>query len=288
MDPAFPDFLIIGAARAGTTTLYHQLREHPQIFLPVTKELNFFSMHWDKGWSWYTNHFKERAEGLVSGEASTTYTRPDFPLVPLRISESLPEVKLIYVMRNPVMRTFSHYLYYKQHQKESAPFAEALETNPLYLSMSDYLFWIETYLQFFDKQSFHFIVAEDFFKNPQAELKALFRFLNVNEHFIPQSIHQKTNVAGQIKYHLIFSALRQISRRARTPIERFLPEKVKIRIRNQVHQLVADKEKPRLSPAAKEDLISRFSKDIDSLETLTGKNLTIWREQWLGEDVPAS
>ncbi len=110
-DPAamaalLPDFLGLGAPRAGTTWLYRLLRAHPGVFVPRVKELRYFSRYADRGPAWYAWHFRE-AEGRVRGEISTEYGA--LPLDRIRDVHALvPEARLVYVLRHPVERAWSH------------------------------------------------------------------------------------------------------------------------------------------------------------------------------------
>jgi len=121
-----PDFLIIGAQKAGTTALYAYLRRHPQITGPSWKEVSFFDRHYARGEAWYRGNFPNalRARGLV-GEASPSYLF--HPFAPERVATMVPEVKLIALVRNPVDRAFSHYQHEVALGREPLSFEHALE-----------------------------------------------------------------------------------------------------------------------------------------------------------------
>jgi sulfotransferase family protein len=101
-----PDFLILGAQKAGTTALYAYLRWHPQVTGPSFKEVSFFDRHYARGERWYRAHLPIRRSGIV-GEASPSYLF--HPLAPERVARMLPRARLIALLRNPVDRAFSHY-----------------------------------------------------------------------------------------------------------------------------------------------------------------------------------
>jgi hypothetical protein len=125
----FPDFLIIGSAKSGTTTLYECLQRHPNIFLPALKEPQFFSKNsvFEQGAAWYKALFAQAEDSQICGEASTTYTRwPHTPDVPRRIMNLLPNPKFIYLMRNPVERAYSHYCHHMRFEV-TMTFEEALQ-----------------------------------------------------------------------------------------------------------------------------------------------------------------
>jgi hypothetical protein len=121
-----PDFLILGAQKAGTTALYAYLRRHPGITGPSWKEVSFFDRHYARGEAWYRGNFpnKLRARGLV-GEASPSYVF--HPLAPERVRGLVPEAKLIVLVRNPVDRAFSHYQHEVALGREPLSFEDALD-----------------------------------------------------------------------------------------------------------------------------------------------------------------
>jgi hypothetical protein len=122
-----PDFLILGAQKAGTTALYAYLRRHPSIAGPSWKEVSFFDRHWPRGVAWYRGNFPNlaRTRGKLVGEASPSYLF--HPLGPERVREVVPEARLVALVRNPVDRALSHYHHEVALGREPLPFEEALE-----------------------------------------------------------------------------------------------------------------------------------------------------------------
>ena len=121
-----PDFLILGAQKAGTTALYAYLRRHPDITGPSWKEVSYFDRHYARGPSWYRGNFPNllRSRGELVGEASPSYLF--HPLGPERVKELVPEARLIALVRNPVDRALSHYNHELALGRESLSFEEAL------------------------------------------------------------------------------------------------------------------------------------------------------------------
>ena len=93
-----PNFLVIGAQRAGTTWLYECLREHPEIFLPETKELHYFDLNHEKGYEWYFQHFEGASEKAI-GEITPNYYQ--YPGAIEKAHALLPEAKFIFILREP-------------------------------------------------------------------------------------------------------------------------------------------------------------------------------------------
>src|SRR5881398_2123099 len=133
-----PDFLIIGAQKAGTTALYAYLREHPAITGPPWKEVSFFDRHYRRGAAWYRGNFPNRlylrrvharsgARPIV-GEASPSYIF--HPLAPERVATLAPNVRLIALVRNPIDRALSHYHHEVALGREPLSFEAALDAEP--------------------------------------------------------------------------------------------------------------------------------------------------------------
>jgi Sulfotransferase domain len=120
-----PDFLILGAQKAGTTALYAYLRWHPEITGPSFKEVSFFDRHYAHGERWYRAHMPARRQSLV-GEASPSYLF--HPLAPERVAGMLPDARLIALLRNPVDRAFSHYQHEVALGREPLSFEDAIDS----------------------------------------------------------------------------------------------------------------------------------------------------------------
>lgn len=128
-DRPLPDFLIIGAQRAGTTSLYENLRRHPQVLSPIGKEVQFFTIWHALGERWYRSHFPRLEPGQQTFEASPYYFfHPD---VPARVSAMLPRAKCVVLLRDPVARAYSHYLHSQNLGVEDLPFEKAIDAEPV-------------------------------------------------------------------------------------------------------------------------------------------------------------
>lgn len=131
---AFPAFIIIGAQRSGTTSLYSYLVSHPQVVAPLRKEVHYFDLNYRRGLRWYRSFFplctdlrpKSVASTHLSqtGEASPYYLF--HPLVPLRVARDLPSVRLVVILRHPVERAYSHYRHEVAQGRERHSFEEAI------------------------------------------------------------------------------------------------------------------------------------------------------------------
>lgn len=179
---ALPTFIIIGAMKAGTSSLYHYLRLHPEVAMAAEKELAYFvsAWNWKRGEAWYRGWFDPSA--AARGEASPQYTcYPQYPDVPERMHALLPDVRLLYVVRDPVERLVSHYRHNVAKGIEQRPLADALdEPDAVYLVRSQYYRQIERFLRFYERDQLLIVDQADLRDRRRATLQKVFAFLGVD------------------------------------------------------------------------------------------------------------
>ncbi len=175
-----PDFLIVGGSKCGTTTLWQYLHRHPGIFLAEPKEPEFFSKddRFCRGVAWYKALFANARPEQVCGEASTTYSRwPHFGDVPGRIADAAPGVKLVYLLRNPVERTYAQYRHRMRLDVPRMTFEEALEADQVFIDASLYLMQIEKFLERFPRQALLPVLLEDLSQTPGPTLASILQHI---------------------------------------------------------------------------------------------------------------
>lgn len=198
-----PDFLIVGAQRCGTSSLYRYLGQHPSISPSIRKEVEYFSTRYTEGVDWYKSHFPLRALG---GDRQTFEATPDYLLHPLaaeRARELLPEARIIVMLRDPVARAFSQYLHNRRLGQEHLRFAEALEAEPArikgeiercrfepaykavslrrhgYAERGKYDVHLLPWLERFPRERIHIVRSEDFFSSSESVFNAVVEFLDL-------------------------------------------------------------------------------------------------------------
>ena len=158
-----PTFIVIGAGKAGTTSLWAYLQEHPQVFMSARKELDFFTTehNWHRGLEWYESHFADAGTAKAHGEVSGNYTNwPDYVGVPERMASVVPGARLVYVVRHPIDRMVSGYRYLRARGLEARPMAQAFRERPMYTNASSYATQIEQFLEHFPRDQLLVIVSE--------------------------------------------------------------------------------------------------------------------------------
>jgi len=123
-----PHFLGLGTQKGGTTSLHHLLAQHPQVFLPASKEVHYFSLHDQEPLSWYSAHYLEARPGQLRGDITPYYLF--HPRAPGRIRSVLPKAHLIVLLRNPVNRALSQFFHAKRHGFEPLDLEAALAAEP--------------------------------------------------------------------------------------------------------------------------------------------------------------
>jgi hypothetical protein len=210
-----PDFVIIGAAKAGTTSLYGWLSEHPFVAPASQKEVHYFDYNYFRGDDWYRKHFPlevdqarfaaEHGRPFITGEASPPYISHQW--APGRLARTLPRAKLLVGLRNPVDRAYSQYqMSRREHEEPLDSFLDAVEAEadrlapevarvessrhynswPIgcwsYLLRSRYAEGLQRWFELLPRSQFHFITLEQLSRDPQAALDAVHDFLEIPAH----------------------------------------------------------------------------------------------------------
>jgi hypothetical protein len=270
-----PNFLIIGAMKGGTTSLYRYLSDHPQIFMPSVKEPLFFSSNWDRGLDWYERLFEGAGQVAAIGEASTEYTAyPHIPDVPMRVAKLLPEVRLVYIVRHPIERMLSEYHYNLVRGLERDPSADkALLQDSTYYNVSCYALQIEQYLEHFSRDQLLVLKSEDLRRDRVRTLGRVYEFLGVDGTWQPTHLWEEfqTSSKKRSRRH-VDNALRKV------PGYRRLASLAPQSLKQVKYRLTTRKAppKPSLSEGARRELKDRLRDDVRRLRDHLGEDVDEW------------
>ncbi|HET9487668.1 MAG TPA: sulfotransferase [Chryseosolibacter sp.] len=303
MSKKLPNFLIVGAAKCGTSSLNKYLDQHPQIFMSKVKEPRFITSQVNpfplngpgdhKVEAWYVKKYEdyvklfEGAENYQAvGEASADtlyFYKGSIPV----IKQYLGDPKIIIMLRNPVKRAFSAYQHLVRDLREDLSFEEGLKQEPErirnnweliyhYTAVSMYHDSVKAFLDNFSNVKI--ILTEDQEKRPQQVIRDLFRFLEVNPD-CDVNTEIRYNISGKPKSQWIhqFFFEGNMARNLARPIARTLfSQETRLRI----SQKIQEKNLTRLTinPDTKETLQGYFEEDIQKLEKLLGRDLSLWRK----------
>ncbi len=188
---------VLGAMKSGTTSLHCHLAEHPEVFMTEPKETSFFvtERNWHKGFEWYKNLYANKDGAKIIGESSVDYTMsPRFSGVAFRIFKYNPKSKFIYIMRDPVRRTISHYWHNVRWNKERRGMLKAIQEYPDYIEFSYYYYQLNEYLSFFKKEQFYLLTFEDLLRSPDDTIKKVFSWLKIEDSATPPGLQRARNV----------------------------------------------------------------------------------------------
>lgn len=188
-----PNFCVIGAMKTGSTSLNSYLKSHPDVFMSEIKEPGYFvkEIAWDKGEDWYLSLFEKVHNEKIIGEASTHYTKlPKYKGVLERIKKFNPDMKFVYVMRDPVKRTISHYWHNVRIWDERRDPLTAVQKKGDYLDFSYYAMQLKPYFELFGKENVYILTHEEMISSPVETLHKIFQWLGVDSTFTPPNIKE--------------------------------------------------------------------------------------------------
>lgn len=296
-----PNFVVIGAAKSGTTALYHYLGQHPEVYMSPQKETNFFAFEGQKvdfrgpgdegiSQSSITDlvAYREQFAG-VSGETAVGEASPWYLYLPStagNMRRHIPEARLIVILRNPVDRAFSSYLHLRREGQEKLSFEEGLaveeeriEQNwePLwhYRKAGLYAAQVKRFLDLFGRDRIRFYLYEDFNADPGSVLRDIYESLEVDSSF-ESCTSVRHNVTGVPRNQFLWRLIREGN-----PIEKAAGALVPTRYRTGLKRVLIQRllKKPALSPETRRSLGSYYREDILHLQDLIEMDLARWMEK---------
>lgn len=295
-----PNFLIIGAAKSGSTALYSYLNQHPEIYMSPIKEAKFFSYE-DEAITYkgpndlnqgyftdlksYQSLFSGVSNEIAVGEASPYYLY--IPGSAYRINKHIPNAKLIAILRNPIDRAYSHFRSYIIRNEPIADFNQAIlaETERIYNNWSPRWYYkqqgfyykqLKPYFELFDRNQIKIYLYEDFADNMTGVLADIFSFLSVDESFQPhiQKRHNVTNSPRNLFLHHLVSPIGK--NKGRNFLQKSLPKNVYSHVRRRIENANLRAKPVALSKKSRLKLIDIYKEDIHQLQDLIGQDCLHW------------
>ena len=273
-----PNFLVIGAQRAGTSLLHQILAGHPEIYVPTQrKEIHFFDQYFERGLDWYQSYFPAPAEAgryRAIGEVTPDYLAS--PEVPAEIRRVLPEVRLVAILRNPVDRAYSWYQYARRSRNEQRDFRRFLEEDPTALEAGFYHRNLSRYLACFPRTQLHVMIYEDLVRQPAGELDALAAFLDLGQGWQDPAaaVADPVNTSAIPKYRGAYAAARNVGKLL---LRHDLNWPVRVAKQLGIRGLFGRAERAgRLDEAVRSRLVARYHDDVAALSGLLDRREPVW------------
>jgi hypothetical protein len=288
-----PNFLGIGAPKAATTWIFHCLRDHSDIFVPGSKEVNYFGRRYSSmSQTEYERYFDGVVDEASVGEITTLYLY--HKEAPYRAYGAVPDAKLFVSLRNPIDQVYSHFWHlFRQGLRNPRPgsFEEALEMYPeKILTPACYYEHISRWLDVYDRSQLHIILYRDISDRPEQTIQNLFSFLGVDSSVHPSSLEKtgKSSRRGtsprsktwEQAYTKVYDFL---TTQVYMPLMNILghnrAEKIKnkLRVREVMEIIFRSTGYPNMNPETRVALRDYFSEDIRKLESLVGIDLQHWK-----------
>tara|TARA_B100000287_G_scaffold344941_1_gene332207 strand:- start:827 stop:1738 length:912 start_codon:yes stop_codon:yes gene_type:complete len=295
-----PNFLIVGAAKCGTSSLHNYLNQHPDIFMPTftpeglkVKEPRFLikdkvQKRLPKGiWNYqdYKSLFDDVTNQKAIGESTVLYLYYYQEAIK-NIKKYLGDnVKIIIMLRNPIDRAYSAYLFASRTSQENQNFKDALVNSRirfnkddtispmiLYKELGLYFDMVKSYMRSFS--NVHVVIYDDFIKQTNIEVQRVFDFLNVNNYQI--NTNKIINAGGKKWDSGIMKNLLMGDNFLKNGIKILFPQNLRTFFKQELTKLFTSKAK-NMSNSIKKELLQYYKKDIQSLEKLINKDLSKWQ-----------
>lgn len=305
MKNTHPNFLVIGAGKSGTTSLYEYLNDHPEVYMSPVKETNYFALEGEnindnigdpgqmRHYPWsitdsesYGNLFANVTTEKAIGEVSPMYLYSEKAVK--NIKEQLPNVKLIVILRQPTDRLYSRYLHLaRESRTPTDSFEDALNRQSIWWKRNDlvqegfYFTHLSKYTSVFPKDQLLVILYDDLRKDPNGVIKSIYNFIGVDDTFMP-NMEAEFNVSGIVAnkgwdkiigqnsivkswFSGLFPALMPLITKSKT-------------LKTWVNQLRnKNLKRPPLSKDLKSKINEIYKQEIDQLQTLIGRDLSHWQ-----------
>jgi len=210
-----PNLFICGAPRAGTTSLYRYLRQHPDVCMSKRKETGVFLENYDKGLDWLASNYLTHYDGeAIVGESTTGHMQ--HPPSAQRMAEAVPQAHLVFLLRDPVERIYSHYRFYRQNGRLSPEdsFSQLIreadsEWRQVQIDNGLYHKHLTRFTRFFDRSQMAIFLFRDLKKEPQSVAQKLYRFLGVAPNFSPD-VSQSYNTGGIPRQETLYRLVQRV------------------------------------------------------------------------------
>ena len=257
-----PDFLIAGAPRSGSTTLYRMIDEHPEVFMARPKEIGFFSGWHDQDVEWYSDHFSDAGVEQKAGEATPWYLHD--PSAVDEMEKVVPDAQIIVILRDPVDRTYSHYWMERIRGRAEGTFEEYLDTSDV-LDISRYADHLSYMAKHFRRDQILVVFQDDLKDDPTSLYADVCEFLAID------SSHAPVVMGRAVNQYVEFRSMRMRSLAKTLPSSLALVRKIVDRANTRTEVAY-----PPMKDVTRERLASFYEGPNEDLAVWLGRDLPRW------------
>lgn len=274
-------FIGIGAQKCASSWLFDILADHPEVALSHTKELDFFSYHYENGYEWYEQEFANKPDAKAVGEISPSYFNE--ASVPFRAKLYSPNLRILLSLRDPVERALSQHRHLIRIGAVSGPdyrFEKALADNPSYIEQGLYATHLSRWLESFPENQIFVVLMDDIKNHPDETARKVYRFLGISEDHQSAALHEKSNPSYVVRNRGLESTieiLRDLAKRTGlAPVWQGLGRIGARRLYGQINRKPSDAIIPSPNPETIANLRRVFREGILELENILGRSLQTW------------
>lgn len=269
-----PDFIFVGPGRSASTWLYECLVDHPDVLMTDRKVVNYYDRKYHKGLEWFREAYPERDGEDVVGAVATSYIST--PGVVERIHDHVPDATLLFCLRNPMDRAYSHWWHLKQGGSFEYDFGDALDIDTPYITYllpGMYHLHLERYRERFDDKQLEILFFEEIVADDVAFIADVYGRIGVDPQFVPTQAGERINEAGETGHAAYQRAVRWVARNA--------PQSIKDGIRpvwQKSRRVFESKEEYEegMDPAVRAEIEKLYVEDVRRLDSEVNRDLSHW------------
>jgi hypothetical protein len=278
-----PTFIGIGAQKCASSWLYDILADHPETALSETKELDFFSYHYENGYAWYERLFADKQGVKAIGEISPSYFHE--ASVPERAKRYCPDMRILLSLRNPVERALSQHRHSIRIGAISGPdysFETALADNPSYIDQGRYATHLSHWLAHFPENQIFVVLMDDIKKDPDETARKVYEFLGISTNHRSAALYEKSNPSYVVRSKAVDGAIRYIRKSVRHLgfgiVWQALGNSGLRKIYRHINRTNSEAVIPPVATDTLKHLKNIYLEEISELEKLINRNLENWRQ----------
>lgn len=280
-----PTYIGIGAQKCASSWLHLILEEHPEVGVCETKEVDFFSFHFERGYQWYESQFEGCENKLAVGEISPSYLCD--PAVPARVAAYSPDIRILVTLRDPVERALSnhrHEVRLGRMKEGDLTFEAGLANNPMYIEQGRYATHLKRWLSHFSLESIKVVLMDDIVSDPRRVAREVYEFVGVDPSYVPSRLDQKFNVSHANRFRGLLNVKDATYSLTRNPAISWLwtaASAIGLKsLYRRVNVRASDAVIPQPSDRILQELRSQFAPEVRELSSILGRSL----DHWLGAD----